>query len=99
MPLPRGMTDMVWGNTICELKKYAHLGMSYNEMAQRASASHEMLTYLMWVKKTFGEDGIRQIRQSGSCRSQGFDLGAWLFYVGMERDEGGTQTFQRRVRA
>ena len=61
MPLPRGMTDVVWGNTICELKKYAHLGLSYNEMAQRASASHEMLTYLMWLKKTYGEEGVRQI--------------------------------------
>ena len=71
---------------------------TYNEMAQRASSDPEVCKYLVWLKKSFGSEGMRQIRMFGACNSQGYDFGAWLIYIGFEREDVAATGFQRRTR-
>ena len=97
IPVPLGMDDASWGQTVNEMPKYKDMELSYNEMAQRAAYDAHMCKYLLWLRGTYGQEGIRQIREFGTADSQGYDLGAWLLYVGFEKQTN-QRGFTRRLR-
>ena len=98
IPRPTGMEDLKWGDTINDLPKYQSLQLTYNQMARVAGSDPDICKYLWWLRKSFGPEGVRQIRMFGIANTQGYDFGAWLLYIGFDRQEVRQSGFTRRVR-
>lgn len=98
VPCPTGMEDLKWGDTINDLPKFKSLQYTYKQMAQAAGSDPDICKYLVWFKKSFGSKGVRQIRMFGVANTQGYVFGAWLLYIGFDRQEVRQSGFTRRVR-
>ena len=51
-------------------------------MKRSLNPSWGICKYLLWLRKSFGPEGVRQIRMFGVANTQGYDFGAWLLYIG-----------------
>ena len=72
-------------------KKHNSLAGSYTQfsvgsihrlMKRSLNPSWGICKYLLWLRKSFGPEGVRQIRMFGVANTQGYDFGAWLLYIG-----------------
>ena len=100
VPLPVDTTDSAWDDTLCELPAVAKMQMSYRGLRDLArSGDTRIRSYLNYICSSFGEEGIQQIMLAGSCKSGGFDLGAWLKRNGWDIAETNTASTFRRTSA
>ena len=98
VPLPKGVSgDAEWSATLCELPAMASPQMSYEQVREKARKGDTKIRgYLNWLCSTYGESGVKQLQMVGCCRSQGFDMAAWLRRQCWHICESKVQTFDRK---
>ena len=57
IPLPKNMSIVEWGRTVCTMDKVKEKNLCYMELATMASSNDEMNGYLEWIVKTYGTQG------------------------------------------
>ena len=96
VPLPRSVRDEYeWGCTLITLPALKNFNLSYAEFANEARQYTERRQYARFLVSKFGEKGIEQLQTLGECRTQGFDLAAYLMRMCYDKCEMKT-VFQRQ---
>ena len=57
IPLPKDMSIVDWGRTVCTMDKVKDKNLCYMELATMASSNDDMNSYLEWIVKTYGTQG------------------------------------------
>ena len=79
IPLPAETTDAEWSDTLCELPSVKALYLSYSELRDRARSGDTMVRGLLnFCCSKFGQSAVEQLRSSGQCKKDGYDLAGWL---------------------
>ena len=79
VPLPTGTTDEEWYDTLCELPSVKDRFLSYAELRDCARNGDTTVRGLLnFCSTKFGDQAIEQLRSTGSCKKDGYDIAAWL---------------------
>ena len=79
VPLPTGTTDEEWDDTLCELPSVKDRFLSYSELRDCARNGDTGVRGLLnFCSTKFGDQAIEQLRSSGVCKKDGYDIAAWL---------------------
>ena len=79
VPLPTGTTDEEWDDTLCELPSVKDRFLSYSELRDSARNGDTGVRGLLnFCSTKFGDQAIEQLRSSGVCKKDGYDIAAWL---------------------
>lgn len=62
IPLPKDMSIVDWGCTVCTMDKVKEKHLCYMEMAEVAANNDDMNGYLDWIVKTYGTQGCGKPR-------------------------------------
>ena len=98
--MPKGITDEMWDETICDLPAVKKLNKTYADLQEEARlGNHKILTYLNFHPgEVWRAWEVHQIITTGGTKSQGLDLGAWLIRNCWDVSEMPAHTtFQRRM--
>ena len=96
VPLPKSVRDEYeWGCTLVVLPALKKLNLSYVEFMNEARQDPERRQYARFLVSKFGDKAIEQLQELGECRSQGFDLAAYLMRMCYDKCEM-KPTFQRQ---
>ena len=78
-PLPKSVKDEEeWGMTLITLPALVAHKLSYVEFMAQARIDPERRQYARFLVSKFSTKAIQQLEEDGECRSQGFDLAAYL---------------------
>ena len=79
VPLPTGTTDEEWDDTLCELPSVKDRFLSYAELRDCARNGDTSVRGLLnFCSTKFGDMAINQLKSTGSCKKDGYDIAAWL---------------------
>ena len=96
VPLPKSVRDEYeWGCTLITLPALKSFNLSYAEFMGEARQFTERRQYARFLVSKFGEKAIEQLQMFGECRTQGFDLAAYLMRMCYDKCEMKT-VFQRQ---
>ena len=101
IPLPRSVKDVEeWGSTLITLPAKKHLQLSYLEFVKLTRTCAENRQYAKFLVGKFSEKAVEQLVEHGECKSQGFDLAAYLLHVCYDRCEmeKPVPTFSRKLK-
>ena len=96
VPLPKSVRDEYeWGCTLVVLPALKKFNLSYVEFMSEARQDPERRQYARFLVSKFGDKAIEQLLTIGECRTQGFDLAAYLMRMCYDKCEMKT-TFHRQ---
>ena len=96
VPLPKSVRDEYeWGCTLVVLPALKKFNLSYAEFMSEARQDPERRQYARFLVSKFGDKAIEQLLTIGECRTQGFDLAAYLMRMCYDKCEMKT-TFHRQ---
>ena len=79
VPLPTGTTDEEWDDTLCELPSVKDRFLSYSELRDCARNGDTVVRGLLnFCSSKFGDMAIDQLKSTGVCKKDGYDIAAWL---------------------
>lgn len=88
IPLPKSVRDEEeWGATLITLPAKKHLKISYLEFVKLTRTSPDERQYARFLVAKFSEKAVEQLVERGECKSQGYDLAAYLLRVCYDRCE------------
>ena len=75
VPLPAGTTDEEWDDTLCELPSVKERFLSYAELRDCARNGDTSVRGLLnFCSTKFGDMAIDQLKSTGHCKKDGYDL-------------------------